>query len=52
MFSHFQNILSEADLKILFGEKITADDIFVKLAEKKEDGVRPLAREVNYHREG
>ncbi|KAK2182160.1 hypothetical protein NP493_364g01050 [Ridgeia piscesae] len=30
--------LSEGDLKVLFGEKTSADDIFVKLAEKKEDG--------------
>ena len=52
MFSHFQDSLSEGDLKVLFGEKISADDIFVKLAEKKEHGVRTLAREVNYHREG
>ena len=32
--------MPEEDLKVLFGEKISADDIFEKLEDKKGEGVR------------
>ena len=40
MCCSLQDRVAQDDLKVLFGEKVAADDIFEKLENKKGDGVR------------